>query len=124
MMTKRPLPITIIVFVFFAEGLLRFGGAIALLLISFGDIVLAQFQMFSFVMVSFANLVACFGLWKLRQWGVLLFIGVWLFNFFYALILEGGPIGLTKSPWDCFMFLISPVLFAIVILPYWKRFNN
>ncbi len=123
LMNKRPLPISIILLVFFAEGILRFGGSLLVLLISFGYGVWTQTHMLFFVTVSLGNLSSCYGLWKMRKWGIYLFFGVWLSHFIFALILEKRLVALTEAPWGCFMFFISPVLLALVILPYWKRFD-
>ena len=111
----RPLPITILcVLLFIATGLNMIGVVMSFFHFSLGRALWT-------LVTTLAALASFIGLWRMRKWGVYLYLGGYIVGVvtFYLFPPEGGEA--LKNP---VLLMIVPLIYCAVVLPYWKRLQS
>lgn len=72
------------------------------------------------VLTNLVTFVSIIGLWKMKKWAVYLYLGGYAVGIatFYLFSPENAE--LLNKP---YLELAVPLLYSIVVLPYWRRLN-
>lgn len=80
-----------------------------------------ELAVYGFVMY-FLLFISVFGLWKMKRWGVFMFLALMVANIAVLFIVKPAWLGSTQgTPW---FSLLLPALYLAVVVPYWKRIGD
>ncbi len=110
--TQRPRPVAILcIFLFVMTGLNLLGGIFSITNVS-------PARAAWMIITTAVAFVSVIGLWKMRRWGVFLYLGGYIAGaaMFYIFPPAGG-----REVVRPFLLLAVPLVYCAFVLPYWKR---